>query len=62
MDERELMERSLRVGLPALGLALDGEQIGRLLDFGQAVLAQNRGWTAARCWTWARARAFPACR
>lgn len=42
MDERELMERSLRVGLPALGLALDGEQISRLLDFGQAVLAQNR--------------------
>lgn len=42
MDERELMERSLREGLPALGLALDGEQISRLLDFGQAVLAQNR--------------------
>lgn len=42
MSDRELMERTLREGLPSLWLTLSEQQIALLLDFGAAVLAQNQ--------------------
>lgn len=42
MNERERMESVLRAGLPDLGLTLRDTQIQQLLDFGIAVLEQNR--------------------
>jgi len=42
MTDRERMESTLRAGLPALSLTLSDAQINTLLDFGAAVLEQNK--------------------
>ena len=42
MTDRERMESTLRAGLPALSLSLSDTQINTLLDFGAAVLEQNK--------------------